>query len=337
MVKRPTFSVVIFPTAAADKELRIAKLAEELGYDGVWVGDSHIIWREMYTLMGAIAAQTSRVFLGSGVTHPRVRHLSVTASAMATLAELAPDRIRLGIGIGASGPRNVGLKPSPLHELEQAIAALRGLLRGEEVRLGDRDMRLMFVRGLQIPIYLAASSGRAHELAGRIAEGVITGDPKHDAEGVRNSVHRGALAAGRDPASVEVVCWTPCCIAEDGREAREAVRPMVARAGMVTFGRKLRLGEPMEEEDKRAAEELEREYDYSHHMTPAYSHLAPERWIDMWAAAGTVGQVRERIDEILRGEVHEIAVVPWGKDREGVIRRFAKEVMEEVRKAGGSS
>src|SRR3990167_6673796 len=93
------FNAVLFPTEPARETLRLAKLAEELGYEGVWVGDSHIIWREMYTLMGAIAAQTSRVFLGSGVTHPRVRHLSVTASAMATLAELAPDRIRLGIGI----------------------------------------------------------------------------------------------------------------------------------------------------------------------------------------------------------------------------------------------
>lgn len=333
MANRVTFSVVIFPMAAANKELRLAKVAEELGYDGVWVGDSHIIWREMYTLLGAIAAQTSRVFIGSGVTHPRVRHLTVTAGAIATLAELAPGRFRLGIGIGASGPRNLGLKPSPLHELESAIETLRGLLRGEEVRVGDRDMRLMYARDLQVPIYLAASSERSIEVAGRIAEGVIGGNPKFDADGMREAIQRGARAAGRNPASIEVVCWTPCCISDDGREAREAVRPMVARAGMVTFGRKLRLGMPMEEEDKRAVEQLESQYDYSHHMGQAYSHLAPERWIDMWAAAGTVKQVRERIEEISRGDVHDIAVVPWGKDREWVIRKFAEEVMKEVRKA----
>ena len=63
-----SFDVALFPTEPAGETLRLAKLAEKLGYDGVWVGDSHIIWREMYVLLGAIASQTKRVKLGSGVT-----------------------------------------------------------------------------------------------------------------------------------------------------------------------------------------------------------------------------------------------------------------------------
>ena len=67
------FSVALFPSEPGHETVRLAKLAERLGYGGIWVGDSHIIWREMYVLLGAIASQTKRVWIGSGVTHPYVR------------------------------------------------------------------------------------------------------------------------------------------------------------------------------------------------------------------------------------------------------------------------
>ena len=86
------FGVGLFATENAREGLRLAQLADDLGYDRFWVGDSHMIWREPYVLMGAMAATTKRIAIGPGVTHPLVRHITVTASAMATLNELAPGR-----------------------------------------------------------------------------------------------------------------------------------------------------------------------------------------------------------------------------------------------------
>ncbi len=64
--------VALFPTEPESKTVSLAKLAEWFSFDKVWVGDSHIIWRVMYVLLGAIASQTKRIGIGSGVTHPHV-------------------------------------------------------------------------------------------------------------------------------------------------------------------------------------------------------------------------------------------------------------------------
>src|SRR5574341_417514 len=80
-----SFGVALYGTEEAIRGVDLAKLADRLGYQSFWVGDSHMIWREVYVLLGAAALATKRLRLGPGVTHPGVRHLTVTASAMVTL------------------------------------------------------------------------------------------------------------------------------------------------------------------------------------------------------------------------------------------------------------
>lgn len=70
---------------------------------------------------------TKRLLIGPGVTHPQLRHLTVTASAIATLNELSEGRAFLGLGVGATSPGNVGLKPVSIAQLESA-GQNRGLL-----------------------------------------------------------------------------------------------------------------------------------------------------------------------------------------------------------------
>src|SRR5919198_1692940 len=128
---RVQFGVGCSPGESARQTLATARLAEELGFDVFWVADSHILWREVYSLLGALAVATRRIALGPGVTHPFVRHPSVTASAIATLQELAPGRVRLGLGVGDSGPANLGLRKASLKELEHTVLGVRRLLSGE--------------------------------------------------------------------------------------------------------------------------------------------------------------------------------------------------------------
>src|SRR5436305_14498760 len=124
--------------------VRRAILAEELGFDAFWVADTHLIWREAWVLLGAIARETSRIEIGPGVTHPIVRHPSLIAAAIATLAELAPGRVNLGIGIGDSGPANMGLPRATLKQLESAILDVKALLRGEPMVGSDAAIRLAY-------------------------------------------------------------------------------------------------------------------------------------------------------------------------------------------------
>jgi 5,10-methylenetetrahydromethanopterin reductase len=306
--------------------LRLAKLAEKLGYDGVWVGDSHIIWREMYVLLGAIASQTKRVKLGSGVTHPLVRHLSLTASSFLTLSELSRGRMRIGIGIGASGPINIGVKRAARKELGEAVGQLKSLMQGKPVFLDGKEMRLMFADHADVPVFMAASTRGTRELAATIADGVIHGGRedllKEWVSTFRQSVGQG----GRAPASVPVVSWVPCCVSNDAKEAKESVKPHIARSGWTSFLKMVSEGKPVQEEDRLAAERISREYDFSHHMSREHSHLVPERWVDLFSAAGNPEQVRKRIDQIIACGVDVVSIVPYG-DKESIIKLFAKKII----------
>jgi len=322
---RTTFGVALFPTEPADETVRLGKLAEKLGFDSVWVGDSHIIWREMYVILGAIASQTKKIELGSGVTHPQVRHLTVTASGFATLCELAPGRMKMGLGIGASGPRNLGMKPVSLARLEQSVETLRHLFKGEAVQLDGKEIRLMFTCPQQVPIFMAANSPQTRECAARIADGVILGG-RRDVVGAHvRQMRQVAAQAGRDAASPTIMSWIPCSIAKSEKRAREAVKPHVARSAMVTFTKLMRDGQPVDERDRDATERLNREYDFSHHMGPEHSHLVPEHWVDLFSVTGTPNQVRDRIEAVVGDGVDVVTVVPYG-DKEAIMKDFARKV-----------
>jgi 5,10-methylenetetrahydromethanopterin reductase len=129
------FGVGLFPTEPLQKMIRLAKVSEEAGYSHIWVGDSHLIWREAYVNMAAMALNTTKVKLGTGVTNPLTRHPSVVGSAYATLEEYAPGRMIMGIGLGDSSVETMGMKPAKLSYFETTIGQLRDLLDGKEVQL----------------------------------------------------------------------------------------------------------------------------------------------------------------------------------------------------------
>ena len=68
--------------------IHLAKVSEEAGFTHIWVGDSHLIWREAYVNMTAMMLNTTKVKFGTGVTNPLTRHPSVLASAYATLGRI---------------------------------------------------------------------------------------------------------------------------------------------------------------------------------------------------------------------------------------------------------
>ena len=117
------FGVGLFPTEPLQKMIHLAKVSEEVGFTHIWVGDSHLIWREAYVNMTAMMLNTTKVKFGTGVTNPLTRHPSVLASAYATLEEYAPGRMIVGIGLGDSSVETMGLKPSTLANFENALAA----------------------------------------------------------------------------------------------------------------------------------------------------------------------------------------------------------------------
>ena len=114
-------------------EARIARLAETLGYDSVWVTDSQMLFSDCYAVLALAARQTTRLRLGPGVAVCGTRIPPVQVAAMATLNRLAPGRVHLGIGTGNTAMRTMGQRPMPIAEYEEYLRVLHALLRGEIV------------------------------------------------------------------------------------------------------------------------------------------------------------------------------------------------------------
>ena len=195
-----TASAVTFP-----------ELAEDLGYDHGWVPDSQMIWSDCYAVLALAAANTSRIRLGTGVAIAGTRIAPVTAHSIATINQIAPGRVFLGIGTGHTAMRVMGFDPVKPKAFADYLRVVRGLLHGEEVsyRLNGETRDITFLHrdmgffDLEhpVPIYVAANGPLALEAAGAYGDGRISagGEPPVSA------------AEGRD-----VVGWYDEILAQSG-------------------------------------------------------------------------------------------------------------------------
>ena len=320
------FGAGLFPTEPLQKMIQLAKLSEELGFTHIWVGDSHLIWREAYVNMAAVALNTSKVKIGTGVTNPLTRHPSVVASAYATLEEYSPGRMIVGIGLGDSSVETMGMKPAKLSFFEKTIQQMRDLLSGKEVQLETGKIHLLHPCKNKVPIYIAASGPRMLELSGRIADGIIVlvGVADEYIAHAKEKIAEGARAAGRKLEDIDLVLWVPCAVS-DKAPAKDAVKAHVAR--VVAHP----LPYVLDANEQKVLKEIRKTYDYYHHMDQEANHaeVIPDWLVDKFAIAGTVDQCRTQVKRIKKSGIQQIAIIPYsalGGSREETLRGFAKAI-----------
>ena len=333
------FDVGILASQPLPVLVRQVQLAESLGFDTAWIADTHLVCRELWVTLAACAAGTSRIRLGPGIAVPHTRHISVTASAIATLHELAEGRVVIGIGTGGSAAETMGLsvgKVARIATLESMAASLRRLLGRESIRLDNgTDARLAWLeRAPAIPLYLAGSGPRMLDAAGRLGDGAImySGVVPWLVEAALDCVKAGARSAGRDPGDLDVAIWAPTSIAPDRALARDHVRGRVASALRHAFPVAWSL------EDQAVIDQVRAAYDSYQHASAASKHrlLVTDRFVDLMALAGRPEEVREQVRGIIGvGGVGRIILLPQvpGQDfveREEVLRLFADQVMARL-------
>jgi 5,10-methylenetetrahydromethanopterin reductase len=306
--------------------IELSKLSEKLGFSHVWVGDSHLIWREAYVNMAAIALNTTKVKIGTGVTNPLTRHPSVIAGAYSTLEELSPGRFIVGIGLGDSSMETMGMKPARLAYFEKTIGQMRALLLGEEAELETGNIHLNSPCGRKVPFYFAASGPKMLELSGRIADGIIVLvgiDPSYLRQ-AREKIEAGARAAGRELKDINLVLWVPCAVS-DKLPAKDAVKAHVARvvAHPLPFA--------LDEREQKVLDDIRKAYNYYQHMDQKadQAKVIPDWLVDKFAIAGTSEECRAKVEELKGNGIDQIAIIPYGAgggDRADTIRNFASAV-----------
>src|SRR4051794_2107509 len=207
-----------------------ARLAEELGYDSVYM--THVNGRDPLTVLAHYADATERVALGTGVTPIYTRTPANMAQAAATVDEISGGRMRLGIGV-SHRPVVEGWYGQtidrPLAETREYVAILRAIFAGEDPPAGDRwppAFRLSMPVRADLPIYVSGLQPKMLELTGEIADGVILWlcNPNYVRDVVVPQVRKGREKAGKSLDGFDIVAAVPSAVVDDPQAAFGAMR-----------------------------------------------------------------------------------------------------------------
>src|SRR6202045_4039111 len=219
------FGITIKPDIAIGRILNLTRQAEISGFSYGWIFDSHVIWKEPFPLLTLMAANTKKMRLGTCVTNPAVRDVTVSASLFATLNLASQGRMELGIGRGDSSRRVLGKKPTTLEHLEEFVRLFRALNDSKSVDLDGVSTRFPWANSGVPPVWVAGYGPKALRTAGRIGDGVILQFADPDLiEWCMGFVREGAREAGRDPSKIEVMAAAPVWASDDLAVARDRVR-----------------------------------------------------------------------------------------------------------------
>lgn len=339
-----------------------AKMAEDYGFSHAWFYDSQMCYSDVYASMALVAHHTRTLKLGTLVSILGNRIAPVTAHSIATINELAPGRVILGVGTGFTGRNVMGMPPISLKTLREHVEVIRDLLVGKEAcyREGNRERHIRFLhpdRGYinvvdPVPIHMASNGPKAIQMTGELADGWVTIglDPGYIAEGIRQ-IKAAASAAGRALPDVYCTNLTSACVLRPGESVlsdrvAQQVGPMAllllhtnwdpeqiavgpfAPPGVAAQARRyydeviMRMKTPM---DRRFQEMHLGHLIFLREGERAY--LTPEL-IKAGTLTGSGPEIIDRIRELEAAGVTNIALNVCGTDAREMIREFGREVID---------
>ncbi|MGO9513198.1 MAG: glucose-6-phosphate dehydrogenase (coenzyme-F420) [Steroidobacteraceae bacterium] len=316
--------------------LEFSVLAEQQGFDSVFISDHFQPWRHTnghapfsMAWLGALGARTSRVLMGTSVLTPTFRyHPSVVAQAFGTLGAMYPGRLILGVGTGESlneVPATGLAWPEPKERtarLKEALVLIRQLWREERVTFKGQyyqtDKATIYDRAPTAPpIYVAGAGPLISKFAGQFADGFICTSgkaPELYRDTLLPNVAAGIAGAGRTPAAVELMIEMKVSFDTDPVRAMQDTRHWAALS--LSPEEKVTVEDPLEME--RLADQLPAE-------------RAARRWIVSTDPQEHVERIRPYIE---LGFTHLVFHAP-GPDQARFLKLYSQEVLPRLRAAFG--
>jgi len=316
--------------------LEFSVIAEEVGFDSVWVSDHFQPWRHHgghapYSLawLAALGERTSKVTIGTSVATPTFRYNpAIVAQAFGTLGVLNPGRVILGVGTGeslnevpASGMQWPKFKER-FGRLRESIELIRRLWTEERVTFDGEYYRTVNATIYDrpdepVPIYIAAAGPTASRLAGRVADGFICTSgkaPELYRETLLPNVQTGLERSGRGMDDLEKMIEMKVSFDSDPEKALNDTSHWAALA--LSPEEKMGVEDPIEMEKLADALPVER---------------AASRWIVSTDPEELIEGIKPYVE---LGFTHLVFHAP-GPDQERFLRLFAKEVLPRLRKRFG--
>jgi coenzyme F420-dependent glucose-6-phosphate dehydrogenase len=315
--------------------LQFSVLAEEVGFDSVFVSDHFQPWKHTdghapnsLAWLGALGAATRRVVIGTSVATPTFRyHPSIVAQAFGTLGAMFPGRVVLGVGTGES----LNEVPSTAMEwpgakerrdrLREAIRLINTLWTQDRVTFEGqfyrtKDATIYDKPTQKVPIWVAASGPLAAAMAGQIAEGFIVTSGKNPQLYIDLSgkVAEGLQRSSRHESALEKMIEVKVSFDTDAQQAKELTRHWAALA--LSPEEKVGVEDPMQMERLADALPLDR---------------AASRWIVSSDPDEQVERIRPYVE---LGFAHLVFHAP-GPDQPRFLKLYAEQVVPRLRKAFG--
>lgn len=324
------FGITLKPEISVERIVGLTRQAEESGFQYGWIFDSHVLWKEPYPLLTLMAANTRRMRLGTCVTNPAVRDVTVTASLYATLNLISDGRMELGIGRGDSSRRVLGKKPTTLASLEESVQLFRELNSGREVHYEGHPARLTWANGFVPRVWIAGYGPKALQLAGKIADGVILQFADPDLiSWCLGFVREGAADAGRDPGAIEVMAAAPVWVSADLATARDRVRwfPALVSNHVIDL-----LARYKPEELPAALTSYVQDrpgYDYRHHCEVGSDNAAfvSDEVVDRFCVVGPAEAHRRKLEALARAGVTQFNIYLMCGDEEHTLDVYRREII----------
>lgn len=305
----------------------LARLAEAHGFDCAWGGEANN--KDPTVMLGAIAAVSTRLKIGSAVYHILGRTPATLALQAVGFDELSRGRFLLGVGV--SNPtiakwHGVPLD-HPLGRIKEYLEIVRRAMQGEKLKFDGKffsahNFKMAFnPSGRKIPIYLAAFGPKMSRLAGMLTDGVLINMANpFEIRRIIGEVRAGAKEAGKDPDELEIICKIRCSVAEDRGVAREALSHALTFYALADYYRDLltRMGFGAEVEAMRAA--------WKEGGFHAARALVSDRLFAglPLVPATSVEEIRQKMQPYFDAGVNRIILpyVPASEDVVGEVRRF---------------
>ena len=303
---------------------RVAEHAEILGYESVWIADTGA-GPDAFVVAALAAGVTRRVRIGTAVVPIYTRALPVHAAGAGSVAQLAPGRFVLGLGISSETIVDAwGGVPfrKPFARMRETVAVLRQMLAGERVSFAGktvrtRNFRLVSPPPRPVPIYVAALMPPMLELAGEIADGVILNFmPAEAVPRMLAHVRTGAARAGRDAAELEVVARFQTVVTDDVPAARAAIRQMMGPYFATSVYNRFVAWCGFAEE-ARAIDAAWRARDRARNVAAVTDDM-----VDRLAIIGTPEHCRERLAAFVEAGVTTPMIQPFLFDEAAIWRTF---------------
>lgn len=287
--------------------------AEQMGIPAAWLTTGGV-GLDALTLFAAAAVRTSQIRLGTSITPTFPRHPLVVVQQVQVLAQLAPDRFRLGLGPShrpiIEGTFGIDFR-APLSHLRDYVHIVKTILQSGSVDFHGRYYRAhgQIRTPVQVPVMASALQRKSFEFCGEAADGAISwvcpGVYLRDV--ALPAMREGAARAGR--AAPPLVAHAPVCVHDNVEEVRAAARQQLANYVRLPFYLQMLAAAGFPE----AAE-------------GAWS----DRMIDAVVLSGDEARVTDRLRELFAMGAAEVLVSPVaaGSDRKASQERTLRLVAE---------